>query len=129
MEDKMFDSDLYRSLSFDPNSPGFSPLYQAEADNTKTSPAKPTILVVDDERLIAETTGEILRRAGYDAFAAFDGSSGLQLAMRMNPDLILTDVIMPGMNGIDLAVTIRKALPQNHVILLSGQAGIADLLE
>jgi CheY-like chemotaxis protein len=87
------------------------------------------VLVVDDERLIADTMTEILNHSGYDAFCAYDGREGLQVAIEAKPDYVLTDVVMPLMNGVELAISIRKALPATKILLLSGQAGIADVLE
>lgn len=90
---------------------------------------KTSILVVDDERLIADTMTEILRRSGYAASCAYDGKSALQLALQLTPDVVLTDVVMPHMNGVQLAIAIRQSLPSAEIILLSGQAGVTDLIE
>jgi DNA-binding response OmpR family regulator len=84
---------------------------------------------VDDERVIADTTTEILKRSGFDAVCAYDGASALELAIRTNPDFVLTDVVMPSMNGVQLAIAIRKALPATEILLLSGQAGISEIVE
>ena len=88
-----------------------------------------TVLVVDDEHLIADTMTEILKRSGFQAVCAYDGRSGLELALEVNPDFVVTDVVMPKMNGIQLAIAIRKALPTTEIFLLSGQAGIAEIVE
>src|SRR5579863_8361749 len=88
-----------------------------------------SVLVVDDEETLANTTIEILNLAGFCAFVAYDGKTALELAARFRPDILLTDVVMPGMNGVELAVGIRKLLPQTAILLISGQAGTLDLLE
>ena len=88
-----------------------------------------TILVVDDEETVANTTVEILNMSGFCAFVAYDGKTALELAARFRPDILLTDVVMPGMNGVELAVCIKKLLPQTAILLISGQAGTLDLLE
>jgi CheY-like chemotaxis protein len=49
--------------------------------------------------------------------------------MRVAPDFILTDVVMPIMDGVELATAIRKALPATQIVLLSGQAGTAEILD
>jgi CheY-like chemotaxis protein len=90
---------------------------------------KPTILVVDDERLIADTMTEILNISGFNALCAYDGHAALKIAIEATPDFVVTDVVMPVMNGVELAISIRKALPATKILLLSGQAGIADVLE
>lgn len=89
----------------------------------------PTVLVVDDEQTLANTTTEILNLAGFCAFVAYNGQSALELAAKFHPDILLTDVVMPGMNGVELAITIRRLLPETHILLISGQAGTIDLLE
>jgi CheY-like chemotaxis protein len=89
----------------------------------------PCILVVDDEETLANTTVEILNISGFCAFVAYDGQTALELAAKLHPDILLTDVVMPGMNGVELAVAISKLLPQTRILLISGQAGTIDLLE
>jgi CheY-like chemotaxis protein len=89
----------------------------------------PSILVVDDQRIIADTTAEILNRSEFRAVAAYDGKTALRLATESRPDILLTDVMMPGMNGIDLAIAVRDEQPETTVILFSGQAVTRDLLE
>jgi DNA-binding response OmpR family regulator len=98
-------------------------------ESGKTKRKKPTVLVVDDERLIADTMTEILRRSGFDAQCAYDGQSALELAVQMTPDYVVTDVVMPRMNGVQLAIAIRKLLPTAEIILLSGQAGISEIVD
>ena len=88
-----------------------------------------TILVVDDEEIVANTTVEILNMAGFCAFVAYDGQTALELAAKFHPDVLLTDVLMPGMNGVELAVALSKVLPETQILLISGQAGTIDLLE
>jgi CheY-like chemotaxis protein len=88
-----------------------------------------SILVVDDEETLANTTTEILNLAGFCAFVAYDGKTALELATKLRPDIVLTDVVMPGMNGVELALSVRKMLPDTSILLISGQAGTIDLLE
>jgi DNA-binding response OmpR family regulator len=90
---------------------------------------KPVILVVDDEAIIADTLAVILSKQGYMAMVAYDGKSALEIAEIVPPDLLLSDVVMPGMNGIDLAVAIKQAIPACKVLLFSGQATTASLLD
>jgi DNA-binding response OmpR family regulator len=93
-----------------------------------SAPAKPYVLVVDDESLIADTLVMILRQQGYAADAAYDGWSALEAVKLIPPDLLITDVAMPGMSGIDLAIAVRSSLPSCKVLLFSGQASTSDLL-
>jgi CheY-like chemotaxis protein len=93
------------------------------------SSAKPRVLVVDDEHVIADTLAIILNHAGFDASAAYTGTGAVALARTARPDLIICDVMMPDMNGIDAAIHIREFLPDCKILLFSGQAATADLLE
>jgi CheY-like chemotaxis protein len=86
------------------------------------------VLVVDDEPTITETLVEILNGEGFDAIAAFTGEAALASAQSFIPDIIISDVVMSGMNGVDLAVQIRNSLPKCRVILFSGQTATVDLL-
>ncbi len=89
---------------------------------------RPVVLVVDDESVIADTLAEILNRSGYTGVAEYDGDSALETALLMPPEMLITDVVLPGMSGIELAITIRRIFPDCKIILFSGQASTADLL-
>lgn len=89
----------------------------------------PTILIVDDEVRLADTMTEILNMSGFCAFTAYEGETAVQLAEEIQPDILLTDVVMPGMNGVELAIAVRKMRPETVILLFSGQAGTIDLLE
>lgn len=92
------------------------------------STSKPTILVVDDQQLIADTTRDVLNRLGFKAVSAYNGQSALKIAAKLKPDYLLTDVLMPGMNGVDLAIALQKEMPKTKIVLFSGQAGITDIV-
>jgi len=90
---------------------------------------KGSILVVDDEQRIADTLTLILRSQGYNVQVAYDGASGLEIYRTMVPDLVISDVVMPRMNGVDMAIAIRKEFPNARILLFSGQAVSADMLD
>jgi CheY-like chemotaxis protein len=90
---------------------------------------KPRVLVVDDEQVIADTLAKILDLNGYDASAVYTGTAAVESARSLKPDLVISDVIMPDMNGIEAAISIRGFLPGCKILLFSGQAATADLLE
>ena len=90
---------------------------------------KPIVLVVDDEAVIADTRAMILQHNGISAMVAYSGKSALEIAKTIPADLLLADVSMPGMNGIDLATAIRQIIPNCGILLFSGQASTVDLLE
>ena len=84
---------------------------------------KTTIFVVDDERSIADTLVTILNTQGYLAVAFYDAKSALAKCSHLQPEIVLSDVVMPGMNGVDMAVEIEQRYPACRVILFSGQVG------
>jgi len=86
------------------------------------------IIVVDDEPIIADTLVNILTGEGHDAVAVSDGKSAIKWAEMIRPDAVVTDVIMPGIDGIDTAKAITKFLPNCRIILFSGQAATGGLL-
>ncbi len=92
-------------------------------------PAKPRVLVVDDERVIADTLSIILNKSGFDASAVYSGTAAVNRAQELQPELVISDVIMDDMNGIEAAIRIREMLPRCKILLFSGQAATADLLE
>jgi CheY-like chemotaxis protein len=93
------------------------------------SHAKPKVLVADDERVIADTLAMILNQSGFEARAVYSGESALETAPGFRPDMLIADVIMADLNGIDAAIQIRAILPRIKILLFSGQAATADLLE
>jgi CheY-like chemotaxis protein len=86
----------------------------------------PKILLVDDEWLITMSMGTVLQDEGYDVISAADGAKGLELALSQAPDLIITDHMMPRMDGLTMAARIREknvAVP----ILLATAVGRSQL--
>ncbi len=83
---------------------------------------RPVALVVDDERMIADTLVAILRLHDFAAFAAYDAAGALEFASLIPPDVLVSDVLMPGMNGIELAIALTAAVPDCKVLLISGSA-------
>ncbi len=90
---------------------------------------KKRIFVVDDEKCIADTLAVILRNSGYEATALYNAESALQQMESSCPALVISDVVMPGMNGVEMAVLIRQRHPACKILLFSGQAATVDILE
>jgi CheY-like chemotaxis protein len=90
---------------------------------------KPKVLVADDERVIADTLAIILNQSGFDATAVYSGERAVETAKTLQPDMLISDVIMTDLNGIDAAIKIRELLPKCKILLFSGQAATADLLD
>lgn len=86
------------------------------------------IIVVDDEPVIADTLVNILNGEGYNAISTSNGQSAIEWATKFNPDVVVSDVIMPGLSGIDTAKAILKQVPNCRIILFSGQAASVDLV-
>lgn len=87
------------------------------------------VLVIDDERLVADSLSEILKRFDYDAMPCYNGETAIEAARRKCPDVVLSDVMMPRLNGIETVLKIREICPLARVLLLSGNAATADLLK
>ncbi len=91
--------------------------------------AKPRVLIADDERVIADTLAMILNQGGFEARAVYSCVKALELAPAFRPDLLISDVIMAELNGIEAAVKMKAILPDIRVFLLSGQTATAELIE
>lgn len=89
---------------------------------------KPVLLIVDDEPLVADTLSVILSREGFSVMKAYNAASALRQAALRTPHLMVTDVAMPGMNGIDLAVTMQQVCPTCKVLLFSGHNASGKIL-
>ena len=90
-------------------------------------PAK-RILVVDDERVIADTLVTIFSGPGYEARAAYSAEQALELMEAWLPDLAILDVMLPQMNGVDLAIRMAALYPTCRTKLFSGHYRTAHLL-
>lgn len=90
---------------------------------------KTKVLITDDERVIADTLAAILNHGGFDARAAYSCSEALEIAPIFRPDLLISDVIMAEMNGIEAAIRIKQMLPDIRVFFLSGQTATRELLQ
>jgi hypothetical protein len=85
------------------------------------------ILVAEDEESVRELVRTLLRRFGYEVLVAHDGPSAVELASRERIDLLLTDVIMPGLGGPEVARRVRELQPDARVLFMSGYtAGAID---
>lgn len=87
-----------------------------------------TILIADDEPTVANTVRMILERAGYRAIVTHDGNSASRLIRELSPDAVLLDVILPGIDGIEVAIQTCRTTPNCKVVLFSGRPDAADLL-
>jgi DNA-binding NtrC family response regulator len=88
-----------------------------------------TILVADDEVLARQSLVEVLQEEGYQVYAAADGTDALQMLDKVEVDLVLTDLKMPGADGVAVLKRIRETCPQTMVILMTAYASIETVVE
>jgi DNA-binding NtrC family response regulator len=94
-----------------------------------SSGSTPRVFVVDDEHAIASTLAAILKLHGYSATSFTSPLKALAVARSKAPDLLVSDIEMPGISGIDLAIQMKAQYPECKILLLSGHAATQDLLE
>jgi len=94
-----------------------APQLSVDSMSTRTK-----ILVVDDEKAVSITLALVFKAKGFEAQSANSGMEALELARSFRPDVLLTDVMMPGMDGFELAQQVFDELPGCRVFLLSGAA-------
>jgi DNA-binding NtrC family response regulator len=87
------------------------------------------ILIVDDEEIIADSLANILKDKGFAATAAYNGEQALELAATVEPDVLLSDVVMPGISGVELALRLIGRTPSCRIVLYSSIAVVTNLLK
>jgi CheY-like chemotaxis protein len=117
-----------------------APPSAGELFNSKTTPSPipadlkqarltATVMVVDDEVIIADTIVQILNRNGFQAHAVYNGRDAIESARLTRPNTVLSDVLMPHIDGVETAIAIRAVLPDTRIVLFSGQAATVEILE
>lgn len=92
-------------------------------------PAKETrILIVEDEKVVADTLGQILRAQGYDVRIAYSAEEAVDILSGWPANLAILHVMLPKMNGIELAIALEKDHPKCHALLFSGQPSAEGLI-
>jgi DNA-binding response OmpR family regulator len=87
------------------------------------------ILLVEDEKVVADTLGKILSSSGYDTRVAYTAEAAIQIVSQWSPHLAILDVMLPKMNGIELAVVLIERFRGCHVLLFSGQPSVEGLMQ
>jgi two-component system response regulator HydG len=95
----------------------------------KISGAAATVLVVDDEKSIVESLGKIFEREGLTVLMAHDGATGLELLRKHRVGVLLTDLMMPGMSGMDLLKATRTVAPETEVVLMTAYGTVETAVE
>src|SRR4051812_40540119 len=89
----------------------------------------PRIMIVDDERAILETVEILLRGEGFDPCVLQSGREALEKMQEISPDIILTDIRMPGVTGLDILEAVRARDPELPVILMTAQASLQSAVK
>lgn len=108
--------------------PDQSPFTGIAGDKTRTAALR-RVLVVDDETVVADSVAMILNRSGYVAEAQYSGTAALASIQTRCPDIIVSDVVMPDFNGIQLARAVQSLCPDARIILFSGNVSASTLLD
>jgi CheY-like chemotaxis protein len=87
------------------------------------------VLIVDDESVIADSLALIFRASGFEACSVYSGERALELAPSFEPDVLISDVVMRGITGIEVGIYVRQHFPACRVLLFSGQAATSDLIQ
>lgn len=91
-------------------------------------PPSPTILVIDDDAILRENIREYLDDTGFTIVCAENGKLGLELFHTAKPDLVLTDLQMPGLNGLNVLAKIVKESPETPVVVMSDESEMQDVI-
>ena len=90
---------------------------------------KKRVLVIDDEPLIRQTMSDYLEECGYEAATASDGLQGLDILRRRRFDVVLVDLRMPRMDGLEVITTLREEQPNLPTVVISGTGVLSDAIE
>jgi DNA-binding response OmpR family regulator len=82
------------------------------------------VIIIDDEEDIRLVLKDVLERAGFDVEVASNGSDGMELLRKQRAELVITDVIMPGKDGVETAYDIRMEFPNTKIIVISGGGNV-----
>lgn len=85
------------------------------------------VLIVDDERRTSDTLATIFSIAGYEARATYSAEEALDIIATWPPSLVILDVVLPNMNGIDLAIELAGRRPSCQILLFSGNPSTAQI--
>ncbi len=94
-----------------------------------TDDKRTRILVVDDEPAIVELISLILDRQGYQTASAANGALAVEAARSFRPHCVITDVLMPVMDGVEVAMRMKEMMPECKVLLITGEIASGDLLQ
>jgi CheY-like chemotaxis protein len=85
------------------------------------------VIIIDDEEDIRVVLKEVLERAGFEVEVASNGSDGMDLLRKQHADLVITDIIMPGKDGVETTYDIRMEFPNTKIIVISGGGNVSPM--
>lgn len=101
----------------------------AQYDKVKGEVTRVKILIVEDERLLAESIGALLENQGFEVEMAFDGETGMGYAELGVYDLLILDVMMPGLDGYEVARRVRERRLGVPILMLTARCGLEDRIQ
>lgn len=104
------------------------PIQESAKSITRRGRERVRVLVVDDEHLITDTICAILQQNNFEAIPAYSGAEALEAARDRCPDIVLSDVLMPRMSGVELGIALRAEFPEVKIFLFSGQAATSEMV-
>ena len=87
------------------------------------------VLTIDDEPMVREILAAYLEDSGFEVIQAGDGPTGIDLIRREHPDLVLCDLRMPGMDGLQVLATVTREFPDLPILVVSGMGGMSDAIQ
>ncbi|HUX32716.1 MAG TPA: sigma-54 dependent transcriptional regulator [Gemmatimonadaceae bacterium] len=97
--------------------------------STRVADTRPRVLVVDDESGILESLNILLRNEGFEPYLARGGKQGLEMLGAVSPEIVLTDIRMPSVSGVEILAAARQADPDMPVILMTAQATLQSAMQ
>ena len=88
-----------------------------------------SILVAEDERNLVEALSFLMQRAGYEVHVARDGPATVEMTRRLSPDLVLLDIMLPGLNGFEIARRLRQANSRTPLLMLTARDATVDVIK
>ena len=87
------------------------------------------VLIVDDEKMVADSLALVFSGNGYETRTAYSAEQAAEIVSRWEPSLVILDVMLPGLNGIDFAIRLKALFPACHILLFSGDQNTSRLIQ
>jgi DNA-binding NtrC family response regulator len=85
-------------------------------------------MIIDDEKSFTEELSEFLKKSGYECLEANSGKEGLEILKNQQIDLLVLDILLPGMNGLDILKEVKTIYPHMEVIIISGHGNMDTVI-